>query len=334
MAEESNTEVFIYTEGAVVPEDVVRVRVHPSITKIPEEAFYKRQKLKEVELCEGLLEIGTKAFMDCWELKRITIPSTITIIESAFDRCIKLLGVELFEGSLEKIGKAAFNNCISLKSIHLPDSIEIIEGIAFTGCQIANFRTPLQVTTISTGMFLKCESLFSVELSEDVTRIKRATFRSCHLLRNVALPSDTDIEDGAFHSCTDLQQLFGRQDRDICIVHALEHRFDKLPIHKMLYYQSYNNVTVDQLNNALDMRSCRRRMLWSKSDQTGKKQDCLGMTPLHILACSSVQNLELYKVLVAKYPENLIVKDRWGAIPLLYAVLRNAPTREAPSKIV
>ena len=41
MAEESssNSEVFVYTEGAVVPEDVVRVSVHPSITIIPEEAF-------------------------------------------------------------------------------------------------------------------------------------------------------------------------------------------------------------------------------------------------------------------------------------------------------
>jgi len=49
----NNTEVFIYTEGAVVPQDVVRVRVHPSVTIIPEKAFQKRHKLEAVELCEG-----------------------------------------------------------------------------------------------------------------------------------------------------------------------------------------------------------------------------------------------------------------------------------------
>jgi hypothetical protein len=38
------------------------------------------------------------------------------------------------------------------------------------------------------------------------------------------------------------------------------------------------------------------------------------------LACSSVQDLELYCVLVAKYPANLITVDRWGATPLLYAI--------------
>ena len=50
------------------------------------------------------------------------------------------------------------------------------------------------------------------------------------------------------------------------------------------------------------------------------------MTPLHILACSTVQNIELYKVIVEKYPENVITEDRWGALPLLYAIWGNAPS--------
>jgi hypothetical protein len=40
-------------------------------------------------------------------------------------------------------------------------------------------------------------------------------------------------------------------------------------------------------------------------DPTGLQQDCLGMTPLHILAlaCSSVQRLELFQLFVEKYPD-------------------------------
>jgi hypothetical protein len=57
---------------------------------------------------------------------------------------------------------------------------------------------------------------------------------------------------------------------------------------------------------------------------TGLRQDCLGMTPLHILACSTAC-LELYQLMVDYYPENLIVEDSWGAIPLLYAVWGDAP---------
>ena len=59
---------------------------------------------------------------------------------------------------------------------------------------------------------------------------------------------------------------------------------------------------------------------------TGKQQDCLGMTPLHILACSTQQNVEMYRLLIEKYPETLIMKDKWGDIPLLYAIWCNAPT--------
>ena len=61
---------------------MVRVRVHPSVTVIPEYAFYlvdgdsidDRTKLEEVELCEGLVEIGKRAFVACTSLKRIMIP--------------------------------------------------------------------------------------------------------------------------------------------------------------------------------------------------------------------------------------------------------------------
>ena len=55
------------------------------------------------------------------------------------------------------------------------------------------------------------------------------------------------------------------------------------------------------LGNAV-LRSDQQRSLFSKLDPTGNQQDCLGMTPLHIVACSTVQNLELYQVMVEKYP--------------------------------
>ena len=49
------------------------------------------------------------------------------------------------------------------------------------------------------------------------------------------------------------------------------------------------------------------------------------MTPLHIMACSSVHKLELYRLIVENYPTNLITEDRWGALPLLYAFWGAAP---------
>jgi len=50
------------------------------------------------------------------------------------------------------------------------------------------------------------------------------------------------------------------------------------------------------------------------------------MTPLHILACSNKPTIEMYQLLIEKYPETLIMKDKWGDIPLLYALWCNVPT--------
>ena len=61
-------------------------------------------------------------------------------------------------------------------------------------------------------------------------------------------------------------------------------------------------------------------------DTTGNQQDCLGMTPLHILACSSVHDLELYHMIVENYLTNLITEDIWGALPRLYAFWGAAPS--------
>ena len=69
-----DAEVFVYMGegGEGVPDNVVRVRVDPSITSIPACAFFQRKKLAEVELCEGLVEIGVDSFARCDQLLKST----------------------------------------------------------------------------------------------------------------------------------------------------------------------------------------------------------------------------------------------------------------------
>jgi hypothetical protein len=56
----ADNEVFVYTcpGGDVVPQDVVHVRVDPSVMSIPARAFCRRKKFTEVELCEGVVKLG------------------------------------------------------------------------------------------------------------------------------------------------------------------------------------------------------------------------------------------------------------------------------------
>jgi hypothetical protein len=75
-----DTEVFVYAgpSGGDVPRNVVRVRVDPSVTSIPAHAFCRRKKLTDVELCEGVVEIGQSSFAWCSHpITNITIPNSL-----------------------------------------------------------------------------------------------------------------------------------------------------------------------------------------------------------------------------------------------------------------
>jgi hypothetical protein len=63
----NSADVFVYTGagGAEVPPDVVRVLIDPSVTSIPVSAFNNYKKLNEVELSEGVVEIGKESFAYC-----------------------------------------------------------------------------------------------------------------------------------------------------------------------------------------------------------------------------------------------------------------------------
>jgi hypothetical protein len=100
---------------------------------------------------------------------------------------------------------------------------------------------------------------------------------------NAVFGDDTFIEEDD-DVMTDLYQLFGT---NASIIWELQHQFDGLPIHQIVYYQSFNQGVLQRLIAAIIMRSGQSQSLRPKLNPTGNQQDCLGMTPLHILACSS-----------------------------------------------
>ena len=158
--------------------------------------------------------------------------------------------------------------------------------------------------------------MFSLELSENVFGVEQHAFGYCRSLRNIALTFNT-VHYSAFYQCYDLLHIFHTEE---AIVNAVKSRFYELPLHAMMYYISYYNTPTirEEILHGFVINENGLR------NPTGLRQDCLGMTPLHILACSTAC-LELYQLMVEYYPENLIVEDSWGAIPLLYAVWGDAP---------
>ena len=93
----------------------------------------------------------------------------------------------------------------------------------------------------------------------------------------MSISPDAVIEDGVLPP--QLQNIL-RPDSEI-ITDALKHRFDGLPIHKILYYQSYQPFLLDNLNDAIRL------------DPSGNNQDCFGMTALRVACCTNIQELDV-----------------------------------------
>jgi len=401
-SEEEDVEVYIYNGVDEVPRDVTHVRVEPSVTVIPENAFRYRHYLEEVELPEGLIRIGDKAFYYCSSaLKRINLPSTLeeigdhtfdqcenlevvlpegierlgqwafqncrlkrinipplleVINEGTFCNCDSLSEISFSEGlreigkdalsrctsfvsiklpsSLKVIGIEAFEGCERLNEIRLPDTIEIIRARAFKICNLTNFRIPPSIgVDVDISIVGSNISLVSLELPETIEQLEdkyASREEQCTVLsvRNIALPSDCEIDTVALKHCADLGLAFpdaDDDDNDATISAALKRRFDDLPIHKICYYQSYHDTktTVQNLKREINPWTSKPP---GQLNITGNEHDCLGMTPLHILACSTKPAVEMFQLLIDKYPETLIMKDKWGDIPLLYAFWCNAPS--------
>ena len=186
--------------------------------------------------------------------------------------------IELHD-ELREIEYCAFYQCTALKELRLSDGVESIGN--FT-----EFRIPPLVTTLHLHVLGDCQNMFSLELIENIIRVQYQAFGSCYsLLRNIALASNTAVERGAFGYCFDLLHIFGTEE---AIVDALRNRFAELPVHSKMYYKSYyNQMTLEDILHTIAFGEN------GELDPTGLQQDCFGMTPLHIMACSTVQQLEL-----------------------------------------
>lgn len=103
--------------------------------------------------------IGETAFLAQQDLTGITLPDTITRIESmAFCDCSNLTSVTLSKG-LTHIGVSAFAACEKLKEISLPNTVKVIESVAFQRCsKLTSLVIPKSVESIGGSAFLGCSS--------------------------------------------------------------------------------------------------------------------------------------------------------------------------------
>ena len=182
---------------------LVSVKLPRTLTKV-ENAFYRCRCLKQVEMYEGIKEIGQNAFNCCQSLATINFPDGI-----------------------ERIGEGAFCNCDNLISVDLPHGLKVIDSGAFLcemesdtkishGSNLTYVSFPNTLLTINgyyngatRGAFANCSKLTSINLPNSLTTIGRDAFRGCFSLTEAKIPASiTSIGDNAFNGCSALNDIY------------------------------------------------------------------------------------------------------------------------------
>ncbi len=164
-------------------------------------------------------EIEMEAFYDSEDKKSITIPDSVTSIESGvFANNSGLTSIVVADGNtvydsrdncnaiIETATNTLFAGC---QSTVIPNSVTSIDSYAFSGCTgLTSIEIPNSVTRIGTGAFKGCTGLTSIEIPNSVTFIGIGTFLDCTGLTSIEIPNSvTLIGTKAFWRCTNLKSI-------------------------------------------------------------------------------------------------------------------------------
>ena len=205
---DNSVQAILTTEGSLIITGTGNMKNYSKTTTVPYEKELK--EIKNVEIDEGVKNIGNYAFCDCIYLTSITIPDSVTNIgNNVFLRCSSLTSIEI-PNSVTSIGNGAFSCCSNLESIKIPNSVTNIGESAFDNCSsLTSVTIPEGVISIENGVFYRCSSLTKIELPESVTSIGSNAFAECSGLTSIdnILSNVQSIGMSAFHKCNGLTEI-------------------------------------------------------------------------------------------------------------------------------
>lgn len=160
--------------------------------------------VEEMILPEGIKCIESKAFADCFNLKKINFPEGLEAVEdNAFMNCGSLTEVTLPE-SITKIGDCAFYNA-GIEQLTLPDPKNVLSigANVFGAIKIKSINIPKNFK-LSKAMFSTCQQLRSVNFESNWVLIPERCFYYCTNLEEIDISKALFIKDSAFLECHSL----------------------------------------------------------------------------------------------------------------------------------
>ena len=155
----------------------------------------------ELEIADGITEIGAHAFEAHRAITHVALPQSVTKIgEKSFNYCTGMQSIEL-SNNLEEIGSTALSDT-ALTSIELPESLKKIQRGAFSGCQslAGDLKIPSNVTVIGNSAFVNDIALTgTLTIGNSVQTIGDSAFSGCKFTGKLTIPDSViSIGDSAF----------------------------------------------------------------------------------------------------------------------------------------
>ena len=197
-----------YAGDVVIPEFIEYNGVKYQITTIGSNAFLNCSNLRSITLPSSITSIGNQSFMGCTSLKSIILPEQLNEIwNNAFQDCKGLTSIEIPK-DVKRIDHHAFVGCSSLKSVSFNGAPDISHYV-FSNCiSLSSITIPEGVKLLDQGLFNNCINLESVQLPKTLTRIGLRAFNDCKSLTSIVIPSSVNyISDEVFWGCSGLESI-------------------------------------------------------------------------------------------------------------------------------
>lgn len=146
-----------------------RITIPLQVSNISAHAFANCSRTTQIKLNKGIKYIGSFAFVECFNLEKINIPSLydLELKEATFEGCSKLREITIPKNIIS-FGKCLFNECCRLEKINIETSkIRII---------------PIQC-------FAYCESLIRIVFLDGLEEIQDNAFIGCNSMTEATFPS-------------------------------------------------------------------------------------------------------------------------------------------------
>lgn len=176
----------------ICPNDLKFLKVH---------FFENMENLQDIVLSDCMKDIMAGCFFGCSSLKQIQLPDGL--IEIGIE-CFKYSGITSIKipSSVRSIAKAAFSDCRDLVSFSMTETAQphVFSDQTFYYCvSLENVTLPKGLKWISDQMFYYCENLKKIILPESVEKIGKKAFQLCSSLEFIHIGTNmTEISNNAF----------------------------------------------------------------------------------------------------------------------------------------